>query len=129
MGGSARLAPKPCPDVLLRAFRGKLHRARTAPYEEVSGWTRFKALPLEKYGLGAALAAHHTHGLVLHGLHLRIDAGSCPIAKTVADDLGQMPHELVVIFEPVVLDACDLAVIRDADQQIAALGIQERGDG
>jgi hypothetical protein len=40
-----------------------------------------------------------------------------------------VPHELVVALEPIRLDADDGAIVGDTDQQIAALGIQERGDG
>ena len=39
-----------------------------------------------------------------------------------------MAHELVVVLELVALDADDRPVVGDADQQIAALGVQERGD-
>jgi hypothetical protein len=37
-------------------------------------------------------------------------------------------HELVVVVELVVLDPDDRAVVGNADQQISAFGVQERGD-
>jgi hypothetical protein len=40
-----------------------------------------------------------------------------------------MSHELVVVLELVAFDADDGTVIGDADQEISALGVQERGDG
>ena len=57
-----------------------------------------------------------------------IDAGTGPIAETVSDDLGEMPHERVVIVELVVLDADDRPIARSTDQEIATLGVQERRD-
>jgi hypothetical protein len=42
--------------------------------------------------------------------------------------LREVTHELVVTVQLIAFDADDGAVVRDPDQQVAALGIQERGE-
>src|SRR5213594_2745690 len=80
------------PDVLLGAVGRQAHTPRTAADEEVAFAIGLQSFPLEEYGLGAALAAHHAHGLALDDLRLRIDAGAGPVAETVADHLRQVAH-------------------------------------
>ena len=65
----------------------------------------------------------------MRDLRLRVDASPRPVAHAVADDLGQMPHEFVVVFELVALDADDRAVVCHAQQEVAAIGVEESGNG
>src|SRR5690606_41627163 len=88
----------------------------------------FQSLPLENHRLRAALAGHDAHGLALHDLALRVDARPRPVAEAVADDLREMPHELVVRLQTVGLDTYDDSVVGHAYQEITALGVQERRD-
>jgi hypothetical protein len=67
--------------------------------------------------------------IYLNYLHLGIHTGAGPVAKPVADDLRQVKHELVVSFELILFDPNDGAVISNADQKIATLGVEERGNG
>ena len=82
-------------------------------------------LPLQIDGLGAPLAAHDAHGLALYDLRLGIDAGAGAVAEPVPHDLRQVSHELVIAFELIAFDADDRPVVGHADQEIAALGIEE----
>src|SRR2546426_12780001 len=116
------------PDVLVGAPRRELHRAWPASHEDVAVRARFHSLPLQEHWLGAPLAAHHAHRLTLHDLGLRIDARASTVAEAVPHDLGEVTHELVVALELVALDADDGTFVRHADQQIATLGVEERGD-
>ena len=81
-----------------------------------------------EHRLWASLAAHDADRLALNDLHLRIDAGAGPIAEPVAHDLREVAHELVVALELIALDADDGTVVGNADQQVAAFGVEERGD-
>src|SRR5450759_2261075 len=112
--GLARQEPRP--DEFFRAVEVKFHASRATPHVEVPFGCRLHPLPFQEYRLGAALAAHHAHGLSLHGLSFRVDAGSCAIAQAVADDLSEMPHEFVVALELIPLDSDDRSVIGDSDQ-------------
>src|SRR6266852_1140829 len=117
------------PDILAGALGRKLDRARTAPYEKVARGRRLEAFPLQEHRLRAALTGHHARGLPLHDLGLRVDARSRPIAEAVSNHLRQVAHELVVVVELIALDTDDRAVVGDANEQIAALRVQERRDG
>src|SRR3990172_284214 len=79
--------PETCPDELVRAVRRELYGSRSAPHEEVTGWARFHALPLEEYRLGAALTAHQANSFPLDDLGLRVDAGATPVTEAVTHDL------------------------------------------
>src|SRR5690606_15679143 len=104
------------------------YRPRPAAHVEVALWRALEPLPFQEDRLRAALAAHHAHGLALHNLALRVDAGARPIAQAIADYLRDMPQELVVRLQAVGSDTDVGSVVGHADQEITALGVQERGD-
>jgi hypothetical protein len=95
----------------------------------VPGPLRTKKSPsFEENRFRAALAARHADGLALHDLGLWVDAGSCTVAHAVPHHLGEVAHEFVVSPKLVALDADDRAVIRHAEQEVAALGVEEGGN-
>ena len=57
-----------------------------------------------------------------------IDTCARPIAEPIADYLGQVPHELIVVLEVIWLDAHHRAVVGDPDQEVAALCVEKRRD-
>ena len=65
----------------------------------------------------------------MQDLGLGVNARAGPVAKAIAHYLSKMSHELVVVAEPISLDADDGSVISNADQEIPALSIEECGDG
>src|SRR5207302_8498729 len=81
----------PRANVLSRAIQRELHGSGAAPDEEVAVWYHFDSLPLQEDGLGAPLGAHDAHGLALHDLCLRVDAGTGPVTKAIAHDLCEVP--------------------------------------
>src|SRR5205807_8588326 len=116
------------PDVLVGAIRAEFHRSRPATHMEVSLGTCLHALPLQEHGLRTALTGHETDGLPIDNLGLWIDTRASPVPESVAYDLSQVAHELVVALKLVAFDADDRAVVCHADQEVATFGVQERRD-
>ena len=80
------------------------------------------SIPFHFRNTGSGLRWQLTkYRLCLHDLRLRIVAGPSSITQPVADDLGEVPHELVVALELVFLHTDDGPVVYDTDQQVAAL--------
>jgi hypothetical protein len=100
---------------------------RPAAHEEVAFRRCLHSFPLEEHRLGAPLAADRAQGPALHDLSFGVDAGPRPVPETVLHDLRQVAHELVVVFETIALDADDRAVVGDADQEVAAIGVEDFG--
>src|SRR6266540_761835 len=103
------------PDVLLGALRRQWDGPRTAANEKITFSTVFYPFPFQEYWLRAALAAHDADRFTLHDLRLGIDACARSVAQSIANDLGKMAHELVVIVELVALNADDRTVVCNAD--------------
>src|SRR5205823_3454862 len=51
-----------------------------------------------------------------------------PITKAVPHYLRQVTHELVIVFESIALNADDRTLVRHADEEVTALGIEECSD-
>ena len=74
------------------------------------------------------MASYDADGLSLDNLRFGIYACARPVPETVSDNLGEMPHELVVIIKLVGLNSRHLAVIAHSDQEVAARRVKKRGD-
>src|SRR2546427_13040318 len=105
-----------------------LHLSRAGSSDELAILSGVESFPCDEDGLGTALAGYDANRLALHNLHLRIDAGAGAIAETIANDLGEVTHELVVALETVGFQTNDRSVISHTDEQITAFGIQKCGD-
>ena len=106
----------------------ELHRAGAAADIEVAVRRTFRSLPFEEYGFRASPATHQANRFAINNLRSWIDAGAGTIAKADPHHLGKVVHELVVVFELVLVDTEHAAIVGYADQQIAALSVQECGD-
>ena len=114
-------------------------RRRAGPYPDRSGrrdrpqprsrTPSTAGTPAQVHRLRAPLTAHQAYRLALDDRRLRIDARRGAVAEAVAHGLGEVAQELVVVVQAVVVDAEHGAVVGDADQEVAALGVEERGDG
>ena len=98
-------ARKARPDVLLGAFGWKPHGAGTTANEEISFCTSFDPFPFQKDRFRAPLAAYNADRFILYDLRFRVDAGARPIPQAIANDLGKMAHEFVIVFELVELNS------------------------
>lgn len=126
---SGALFTKARADVLPSVIGRQLYRSRAATHVEIAFGRGLESLPLEKHRLRAALAGYDAHRLALDDLGAWVDAGPCAIAEAIAHNLRKVAHELVVVLEPVELNADNRAVVCDPDQQVAAFRVQERGGG
>ncbi|MCY4660293.1 MAG: hypothetical protein OXF93_10855 [Acidobacteria bacterium] len=102
---------------------------RTAPHVEIALGRLLQALPAQAHRLGAPLAAHEADGLPLDDLGRRVDAGASAGAETVADGLGEMRRYMSSFSRRSCSMPSTVRSVGDADQEVAALGVEEGGDG
>ena len=98
----------------------ELDASRAAPDIEIAFRALLGLFPFQKDGLRAPLAADEADGLSLDNLSFRVDARARPVTETVPDDLGEVPHEFVVVFEPIASMPVTLPSSATPIRQIAA---------
>ncbi|MDQ3583086.1 MAG: hypothetical protein M3495_16450 [Pseudomonadota bacterium] len=83
------------------------------------------SIPFHFRNTGSGLLWQLTTHTVLPSTICVFGSMHVPARSAVASDLCQMAHELVVVLDLVALDAHDRAIVGHANQEIAALGIQD----